>query len=112
MAANLAKRALIQHHSVSIDRCQLESDNGCDDMAANNVDPDAIMNKVRAELQEQQMQELVQTLSEKCFAKCVHKPSTSLSSSELACISKCVDRYFNAMTLVFTAVAKRAQQAA
>jgi len=52
-----------------------------------NINPADIMAQVRQEVQEAQMQELVQTLSEKCFQKCV-KPSKSLSSGEQACISK------------------------
>lgn len=74
-----------------------------------SVSQDEIMARVRAEVQEQQLQELVQTLSEKCFEKCV-RPSSALSTSEQACISKCSDRYLNAMVLVFQAVSRKAEQ--
>jgi hypothetical protein len=32
--------------------------------------------------------------TEKCFAKCVPAPGTSLSSKEQACTERCVERYF------------------
>ena len=65
----------------------LSSPFNMDPSAAANVNPGEIMAQVRQEVQEAQLQELVQTLSEKCFEKCV-KPSKSLSSGEQACISK------------------------
>ena len=34
-----------------------------------------------------------QTVRDKCFDKCVTKPSTSLGSSEQQCIARCADRY-------------------
>jgi len=71
--------------------------------------PDEVMARVRMQLQEQQMEELVQTLSDKCFDKCVKKPSSSLSTGEQQCIAKSMDRYMEVMTLVFQAVARKAQ---
>lgn len=70
---------------------------------------DDVMLRVRRELQEQQMEELVSALADKCFAKCVPKPGRSLSSAEQNCIAKAMDRYLDVMTLVFQTVAKKAQ---
>ena len=35
----------------------------------------------------------VQTVRDKCFEKCVTKPSSSLGSSEQQCLARCCDRY-------------------
>lgn len=68
-----------------------------------------VMSNVRRELQEQQVEELVQTLTDKCFEKCVRKPGASLTSGEQQCIAKSMDRYMEAMALVFNTVARKAQ---
>uniref|UniRef100_A0A0D9W8K1 Mitochondrial import inner membrane translocase subunit n=1 Tax=Leersia perrieri TaxID=77586 RepID=A0A0D9W8K1_9ORYZ len=44
------------------------------------------------------------TVGNKCFAKCVTKPGTSLSGSESSCISRCVDRYMEATGIVSRAL--------
>lgn len=45
-----------------------------------------------------------QTVRDKCFEKCVTKPSSSLSSSEQQCLSRCSDRYGEATQAVLRAV--------
>lgn len=45
-----------------------------------------------------------QTVRYKCFAKCVTKPSTSLSSGEQTCLSRCCDRYSEATQVVLKSV--------
>jgi import inner membrane translocase subunit TIM13 len=35
----------------------------------------------------------MQTVRDKCFDKCVTRPSSSLSSSEQQCLARCCDRY-------------------
>ena len=71
---------------------------------------DELIARLRQQVEEQQIQELVQTMSEKCFEKCVTRPGTSLTTGEMACLSKCADRYTECMSLVFSAVARKAQQ--
>ncbi|TFK70295.1 hypothetical protein BDN72DRAFT_818968 [Pluteus cervinus] len=61
---------------------------------------EAVMNSVRNELALANVQELMNKASDKCFVKCVTKPGTSLSSSEETCLSRCIDRYFEAFTLI------------
>ena len=46
----------------------------------------------------------IQTVRDKCFEKCVTKPSSSLSSSEQQCLSRCSDRYGEATQAVLRAV--------
>ena len=43
-------------------------------------------------------------MREKCFAKCVTKPGTSLSSGETTCISRCTDRYVDATRAISNVV--------
>lgn len=48
----------------------------------------------------QTLQELMQTVTDKCFLKCVTKPSGSLTGSEQSCLAKCVDRYVDTMNII------------
>jgi len=41
---------------------------------------------------------------DKCYEKCVTKPSSSLSSSEQQCLARCCDRYVEATQVVLRAV--------
>jgi len=45
-----------------------------------------------------------QTVRDKCFAKCITKPSNSLSSGEQTCLSRCCDRYSDATQAVLKSV--------
>ena len=38
-------------------------------------------------------QEFYSTVRDKCWEKCITKPSSSLSSSEQTCLARCCDRY-------------------
>lgn len=73
-----------------------------------NPSSDAVLQRARTDLQAQQLETLIQTLTDKCFAKCVHKPGTSLSSSEQQCIFKTMDRYMDVLSLVFATLVKKA----
>ena len=55
---------------------------------------------------------LSQKITDKCFTRCVYKPSTRLDDSEKMCTAKCMDRYLDAMALVSQAWAARAKQQA
>ncbi|PWN94882.1 hypothetical protein FA09DRAFT_323306 [Tilletiopsis washingtonensis] len=59
------------------------------------------------ELAQSSAQALFTKATEKCFAKCVPAPGTSLSSKEQACTERCVERYFEAFNLVSNAYARR-----
>ncbi|KAI0059177.1 hypothetical protein BV25DRAFT_1829217 [Artomyces pyxidatus] len=61
---------------------------------------EAVMNSIRGELALANAQELINKTNDKCFAKCVTKPSTSLSSSEETCLVRCLDRYMEAFNIV------------
>ncbi|TDL25457.1 hypothetical protein BD410DRAFT_784446 [Rickenella mellea] len=61
---------------------------------------EALMNQVRSELALTNAQELINKMNEKCFLKCVTKPSTSLSSSEETCLTRCMERYMQAFDII------------
>ncbi|KAI0077260.1 hypothetical protein K474DRAFT_1643507 [Panus rudis PR-1116 ss-1] len=67
------------------------------DMAARK---EAVMNSVKTEIALLNAQELMNKSSEKCFLKCITKPSTSLSSSEQTCLANCQERYMEAFNIV------------
>jgi len=74
------------------------------DMAARK---EAVMNSVRSEIALANAQELMNKTNEKCFLKCVTKPSTSLSSAEQTCLNRCLDRYMEAFNIVSKAYISR-----
>ncbi len=47
----------------------------------------------------------LQTVRDKCFAKCIGKPSSTLSSSDQQCLARCCDRYADVRRLHFAVVA-------
>ncbi|KAL7279398.1 hypothetical protein PYCCODRAFT_1480595 [Trametes coccinea BRFM310] len=59
-----------------------------------------VKNSIHNELALQNAQELMNKVTEKCFAKCVPKPGGSLSSSEEKCLSQCMERYLEAFDTV------------
>jgi len=65
------------------------------------------MASVRNELALANAQELINKTNDKCFAKCVTKPSTSLSGSEETCLSRCFDRYMEAFNIISRTYAMR-----
>jgi mitochondrial import inner membrane translocase subunit TIM13 len=75
-------------------------------------DAEAAMDRLQAEVAQEQMQGLVEAITDKCFAKCVTKPSSSLSGAEHACLARCQDRYVDCMTVVYNALARQAQRSA
>ena len=66
-----------------------------------------LMGRVQAELNARHIQEIAQTVSEKCFVKCVTRPSTTLSSSEQSCLARCMDRYIEAISVVMKTLSER-----
>jgi len=61
---------------------------------------ESVMNSVRNEIALSNAQALINMTNEKCFAKCVTKPSNSLSNSEETCLTRCLDRYMDAFNIV------------
>lgn len=67
-------------------------------------DREEFFRAARAEASDQLLQELIQTVADKCFAKCITKPGSSLTGGESACLAKCMDRFLEARTLVVKAL--------
>ncbi|KAH7884589.1 Tim10/DDP family zinc finger-domain-containing protein [Phlebopus sp. FC_14] len=61
---------------------------------------ETVMNSIRSEIALANAQELVNKTNEKCFAKCILKPGSSLSSSDETCLTRCLDRYMEAFNIV------------
>lgn len=61
---------------------------------------EAVMNQVRGEIALANAQELMNKTNEKCYAKCITKPGTSLSGSEQTCLENCLQRYMEAFNVV------------
>ncbi|KAI0782295.1 Tim10/DDP family zinc finger-domain-containing protein [Abortiporus biennis] len=68
---------------------------------------EALMNQIKSETALMNAQELINKTNEKCFAKCVLKPSSSLTSSEQNCLTNCLGRYMEAFTIVSRAYTTR-----
>ena len=71
-----------------------------------------LMDSVREQVAIQTAQDLLDKVTNKCFAKCVSKPGTSLDSSETKCLNFCVDRFFDALTVVQNTYGMRIQRSA
>ncbi|KAG9510438.1 Mitochondrial import inner membrane translocase subunit Tim13, partial [Fragariocoptes setiger] len=75
---------------------------------------DDLKKQLKAQLAAANFEELVNEISEKCFAKCVTKPASSLDSYEQRCLSNCMDRFldsYNTVARAYTArVAKETGQ--
>lgn len=52
----------------------------------------------------------VQTMTEKCFKKCVSKPGTVLEAGEQKCAAMCMDRFMDSWNLVSRAFGTRIQR--
>ncbi|KDQ53114.1 hypothetical protein JAAARDRAFT_39488 [Jaapia argillacea MUCL 33604] len=71
---------------------------------------EAMMRNLRNEMALHSAQELINKTNEKCFLKCVTKPSTSLSGSEETCLSRCLERYLEAFDLISRTYVSRIQR--
>ncbi len=67
---------------------------------AHEQNPEMVMSQVKAELANAYAQEFFTTVRDKCFQKCVTKPSSTMSSSEAQCLGKCTDRYVEATKMI------------
>ncbi|RHY26770.1 hypothetical protein DYB32_007316, partial [Aphanomyces invadans] len=65
---------------------------------------------VRAEVQQQGLQELTQAVQEKCFNKCITRPQERLDSKQQQCLSLCIERYIDTMKVVSASMMQRGQR--
>ena len=78
--------------------------------ALNNMGPadrSKLMQTVREQVAIQNFQQLYEKMVDKCFQKCVPKPSTDLDRYEKRCLEMCMDRYTDAWNVVSRAYNSR-----
>ncbi|PWN47667.1 hypothetical protein IE53DRAFT_390198 [Violaceomyces palustris] len=68
---------------------------------------EAIKQQVSSELAMANAQQLITKATEKCYTKCVTSPGSSLSSKEETCITRCLERYFEAFNIVSSTYVRR-----
>ncbi|KAI6037659.1 Tim10/DDP family zinc finger-domain-containing protein [Pisolithus marmoratus] len=82
-----------------------------DSVQGTSARKEAVMNSIRSELAIVNVQELINKATEKCFTKCIPKPGSSLTSSDEACLARCLDRYMEALSRTYTArISKESSQ--
>jgi import inner membrane translocase subunit TIM13 len=80
------------------------------EMNGDRVDMEGTKRKVQNELAAAALQDLFQKITDKCYVKCVAKPSPKLDNNDQTCLAKCMDRYLDTMTVVSQTMATRSQQ--
>lgn len=70
----------------------------------------AVMQRVAQETGQAVMQELITTVSHKCFDKCVTSPGVTLSNKEQTCLAMCYDRYVQSIEVVKQGIMDRQNQ--
>ena len=48
-------------------------------------------------------------MRDKCFQKCITRPGSSMSNSEVQCLANCCDRYIDVRALLLRRLAPRSQ---
>ncbi|KAL3884069.1 hypothetical protein ACJMK2_030291 [Sinanodonta woodiana] len=71
---------------------------------------DNIMGQVKQQVAVMQVQQLLESMTDKCFKKCVTSPGSSLGSAEQKCLAMCMDRYLDCMNVVTQAYSSRLQK--
>ncbi|XP_074603826.1 mitochondrial import inner membrane translocase subunit Tim13 [Brevipalpus obovatus] len=69
-----------------------------------------LIDKVKQEIAIANVSELLKSMTDKCFRKCVTKPGISIDSSENKCLSFCTDRYIDTWNLVTRVYSNRIQR--
>lgn len=61
---------------------------------------EAALNNIRQEVQAQFMKEMMTNINETCFKTCSGTKGDGLDFTEKMCLSNCVDRYMEVMSVV------------
>ncbi|CAX42115.1 mitochondrial import inner membrane translocase subunit, putative [Candida dubliniensis CD36] len=69
-----------------------------------------LQNQISQELAAANATELVRTITENCFDKCILIPKDTLSPTELQCISQCREKYMRSWNVISKAYIGRIQQ--
>ncbi|KIS72272.1 protein translocase subunit TIM13 [Mycosarcoma maydis] len=68
---------------------------------------EAIKQQVSSELAMANAQQLITKATEKCYSKCIPAPGASLSGKEQTCLTRCMERYFEAFNIVSSTYVRR-----
>ncbi|CBQ68103.1 related to TIM13-Translocase of the inner membrane [Sporisorium reilianum SRZ2] len=68
---------------------------------------EAIKQQVSSELAMANAQQLITKATEKCYLKCIPAPGASLSGKEQTCLTRCMERYFEAFNIVSSTYVRR-----
>ncbi|EGW35439.1 uncharacterized protein SPAPADRAFT_58669 [Spathaspora passalidarum NRRL Y-27907] len=71
-----------------------------------------IQQQISQELATANATELVRTITENCFDKCIFKPQESLSFQEDQCIAQCREKYMRSWNVISKSYISRIQEAA
>ena len=52
-------------------------------------------------------QQLITKATEKCYTKCIPAPGSTLSAKEQTCLTRCMERYFEAFNIVSSTYVRR-----
>ncbi|EER35405.1 hypothetical protein CTRG_00144 [Candida tropicalis MYA-3404] len=69
-----------------------------------------LQNQISQELAAANATELVRTITENCFEKCILIPKDTLSPNELTCIAQCREKYMRSWNVISKAYVGRIQQ--
>ncbi|XP_063706922.1 mitochondrial import inner membrane translocase subunit Tim13-like [Culicoides brevitarsis] len=75
-----------------------------------SADKDNLMEQVQQQVAIANLQQMVSTMTSKCFEKCISKPGSELDSSDQKCLSMCMDRYFDTINTVSKTYTTRLQR--
>ena len=65
---------------------------------------------IEREQQLAQVQQMIATLTEVCWDKCISSPGTYLSSRETSCVENCAKRFIESTQYVLQRAAHKAQE--
>ncbi|EIW57821.1 uncharacterized protein TRAVEDRAFT_48850 [Trametes versicolor FP-101664 SS1] len=77
------------------------------DPAETAVRLEQLKSSIQNQLALQNVQEIMNKLTEKCFTKCITKPGGALSGSDEKCLSNCMQQYLSAYDIVNAAYVSR-----
>mmetsp|Transcript_12177 Transcript_12177/g.50427 ORF Transcript_12177/g.50427 Transcript_12177/m.50427 type:complete len:80 (+) Transcript_12177:150-389(+) len=69
-----------------------------------------LMTMVESQNQLNMMAEVLETITVRCFEKCIYSPGKEMTSKEKDCSMKCMDRFVETMNIVSDTLRSRSNQ--
>mmetsp|Transcript_21678 Transcript_21678/g.53468 ORF Transcript_21678/g.53468 Transcript_21678/m.53468 type:complete len:81 (+) Transcript_21678:69-311(+) len=73
------------------------------------ISKDDVIQSLKQDAEREFMQDILNSLTSKCFNKCVSKPGERLDKAEQTCLAKCVDRFLDSRAVVYETMQERGQ---